>query len=280
MSPNGFTPISKFKRKPRLMIGIEGLPDSGKTEFAMTAPPGIGILAVDRGYEHVVTKAEPPAARQDPERIFMKLFPVPQPGQSPGESTYLQIWKEFYANYLQSLQDVNFRTVVIDGDSDTWELQQLAAFGKVTQIPPIQRTDVNAARRVMIARGFDSGRNIIFTYRLKPEYEKIIKLNSRGEPQEVDEKTGNWRRTGFNDQDYLVQVQLRAIYNPKRTRKIKGEDVPVETVGDMFGVEILKCKPAPDLVGIRLWGAECNFTGLVQTIYPEADLKEWGLADR
>src|SRR5260370_3407767 len=78
---DGFHPISEFKPKRRLMLGIDGLPDSGKTEFALTAPPGIGLLAVDRGYEHVITKADPPQGRQS--EIYIKTFQMPQPGQNP-----------------------------------------------------------------------------------------------------------------------------------------------------------------------------------------------------
>ncbi len=250
------------------MLGIEGLPDTGKTEFSFTAPPGIGVLAVDRGYEHLLTKPEPPQGRQ--ENISLCVFPVPQPGQDPGKSegsTYKTIWDEFYLMYRQSISNPAFRTVVVDGDSDTWELQQLAAFGKITQIPPIQRTDVNAARRVMIARGFDSGKNIIFTYRLKPEYETVIKVNSQGQPSEVGERTGEYRRAGFSDQDYLVQVQIRTLYD--ETRK--------DPHPNKFGLRILKCKPNRELVGQELWGRDCCFKGLVEAIYPEADMEEWGL---
>jgi len=253
------------------MLGIDGLPDSGKTEFALTAPPGIGLLAVDRGYEHVITKADPPTTRQ--RDIFIKTFQMPQPGQDPGKEegkTYGTIWQDFYSNYRKAIASPRFHTIVLDGDSDTWELQQLAAFGKVTQIPPIMRTDVNAARRVMIARGFDSGKNIIFTYRMKAEYEKVIKMDSRGNPTEVDEKTGNFKRAGFGDQDYLVQVQVRSLYDPTRIP----DGGPISKG---FCIRITKCKPDPELIGFELWGGEATFSGLVQCVYPTVPLQEWGL---
>lgn len=273
MANKGFIPISQFKSKPRLMLGIEGLPDTGKTEFSLTAPPGIGVLAIDRGYEHVVSKAEPPKGRQS--NISLCVFPVPQPGQDPGKAegnTYKTIWDEFYGMYKQSITNPAFRTVVIDGDSDTWELQQLASFGKITQVPPLQRTDVNAARRVMIARGFDSGKNIIFTYRVKAEYENVIKINSQGQPTEVGERTGEYKRAGFSDHDYCVQVQIRTLYNPAHTDPKTGKSIQAQ-----FGFRIVKCKPDMSLVGYEGWGDECNFSGLVMAIYPEADLSEWGL---
>lgn len=271
MANKGFTPISQFKSRPRLMLGIEGLADSGKTEFAFSAPPGIGVLAIDRGYEHVVSNPKPPKTRQS--NISLCLFPVPQPGQDPGEGkTYKIVWDEFYKVYRESVINPAYRTIVVDGDSDTWELQQLASFGKITQIPPIQRTDVNASRRVMIARGFDSGKNIIFTYRLKAEYENVIKINSQGQPTEVGEKTGEYRRAGFSDHDYCVQVQIRTLYKPAHVDPKTSRTIPAQ-----YGFRIIKCKPDMSLVGLETWGSDCTFSGLVQAIYPEADLAEWGL---
>ncbi len=271
MPIDGFTHISQFKPPRRLMIGIEGVSDSGKTEFSMTGPPGVGVLAIDRGYEHIIAKGTPPLNRQ--KDVYLRTFKIPKPGQDPGKAegnTYLTIWNDFYSWYIKTISCPDFKTVVIDGDSDLWELQNLAAFGKVTQIPPIMRTEVNAARRVLIARGFDSGKNIIFTYRVAAEYEDIVKLDSNGKPTQVSVRTGDMRRVGFNDQSYLVQVQLRA--QTRRRQDKDGNDLPLE-----FGVRILKCKPDPELVGAELWGRDCNFKGLVETIYPESDPAEWGL---
>ena len=275
---NGFTPLSQFKPRPRLILGIEGLPDTGKTEFSLTAPPGIGVLAVDRGYEHVITKAVPPTHRQ--KDISLKIFPVPQPGENPGDGSkavygsykemaniYKNIWDEYAKWYKTAIACPDFRTVVIDGDSDTWDLQQLASFGKVVQVPPLQRTDVNAARRIMIARAFDSGKNIIYTYRIKPEYENKVRINARGVATEVGERTGEYKRVGFGEQDYVVQVQLRSLYESSRAGQEENK----------YGVRIMKCKPSPELVGFELWGGDNNFKGLVEAIYPDADPKEWGL---
>jgi hypothetical protein len=271
----GFTPVSQFKRRPRLVMGIEGLPDTGKTEFALTAPPCIGWLAVDRGFEHVISKEIPPRFRQTD--IDLREFQIPLPTQDPTQegTTFLQVWNEFYTEYKSALANPRYRTIIVDGDSDTWELQQLAAFGKVTQIAPIKRVDVNAARRVMLCRGFDSGKNVIFTYRLKPEYEKTIKFNAAGQPSEVDEKTGDYKRAGWNDQDYIIQVQARALYEKDKKVIVKGQEVECPEP-QKYGLRITKCKIQPDLVGFELWGDECNFQSLVQVIFPDDDLADWG----
>lgn len=278
LNGDGFTPISEFRPARRLMLAIDGLPDTGKTEFALTAPPGIGLLAVDRGYEHVITKSDPPSTRQGD--ISIKTFQMPQPGENPRplgtvvtgdiRPIYKEIWDDFNNFYRKAIASPRFKTVIVDGDSDVWELQQLAAFGKVVQIPPLQRTDVNYQRKIFIGRGFDSGKNIIFTYRVKPEYEKTIKMNASGQPIEVDEKTGEYKRAGWSDQDYLVQVQLRALYDASRITE-------GGSISNGFGIRITKCKPDPELVGFELWGAEATFSGLVSCVYPNVPLQEWGL---
>ena len=270
--PPGFTPLSQMKARRRLMIGIDGLADTGKTEFALTFPPPICALFIDQGYEHVIGRLNPPPARQ--QDIDYRVFQLPQAGMSvSGASTqddnqkaYKQIWSDFYANYILAISSPRYRTVLVDGDSETWDLQRLAAFGKLTQVPPMEYTNVNQARRVLIRRGFDSGKNMAFTYRVGHEYESTVKLNAAGVPKEVSERTGNYVRKGFADQDYIVQVQLR-------TQRRHTE------AGTQFGVEITKCKPDVDLIGMQLWGSDCCYRGIVQAIYPGANPADWGLEE-
>lgn len=272
--PNGFMPISQILLPNRLMIGIDGPADTGKTEFSMSFPEPICMLLVDQGYEHVLRNPHPPATRK--KQIDCKIFKLPQAGMNPkqdsgqassadAQAAYQSIWADFYANYMSAVSSPKYRTVIIDGDTDTWNLQRLAAFGKLTQVPPLEYTKVNQARRIMIRRGFDSGKNIVFTYQVSDEYETTVKLNSRGEPKEVSEKTGNLKRKGFSDQDYLVQVQLRTMTGKKVDGSIQ------------FGVEISKCKADLELVGVQLWGDDCNYKGVVQAIYGDVEEGDWGL---
>lgn len=238
----------------RLLIGTDGWSDTGKTEFALSAPgPGIA-LCLDRGIEGVLDNATPPDTRQ-PDWAF-KIIKVPLPTQMI-QRDYLPYWTEFYTNYKAALDNPDCRTVLLDGDSDSWELQRLAEFGKLTQVPPIMYTNVNAARRAMIARAWDSGKIVIATNKLKDGYSAVRDAAGK----ETREKTGNDERQGFADQSYLWQVQLRHLYD-----KDKHE----------WGLRILSCKANTQLAGIELWGEDCNFKGLVSLIYPNIDLKEWG----
>jgi hypothetical protein len=82
-----------------------------------------------------------------------------------------------------------------------------------------------------------------------------------GDQKEVRVKTGKLERQGFADQDYLYQLQLRHLFDGQKGR---------------FGIRILRCKSDTTLQGMELWGDECNFESLVQAVYPNVPLADWG----
>lgn len=247
---DGFLPASSLHTKfRRLMIGSDGWSNTGKTEFALSAPgPGINLI-LDRGIDGVLDNQNPPATR-NPDFAY-SVIKVP-PNTSTNQRTYADYWKAFRDTFYKALANEDCRTIIIDGDNDSWELQRLAAFGKLTQVPPLFYVECNAARRAMIAKAWDSGKIVIATNKLKEEYALVKGTDKR-------EKTGGEERQGFTDQDYLWQIQLRHLY-----------------LDGKFGVRIMKCKSDTGLQGIELWGDDCNFQGLVQTVYPNIPLSEWG----
>ena len=268
---DGFQPLSALRNLRRLMIGTDGLSNTGKTEFALSAPgPGIALF-LDRGCDSVIDNPTPPITRQ-PDWAF-KVISVPLATQTT-QPRYLEYWRAFYEEYKKACDNKDCRTILLDGDSDSWELQRLAEFGKLTQIPPIMYTNVNAARRAMIARAWDTGKIIIATNKVRNEYKTVV--DEQGNPvlkegKESREKTGDLERQGFADQDYLWQIQLRHLYQPARINPITKKEVPQQ-----WGVRIMKCKVDTSLQGTELWNEDCSFQGLVQTVYPHIPLASWG----
>lgn len=278
---DGFTSAADVRKRrflpglnrPGVMIGSEGKTNTGKSEFALSAPgPGI-FICVDRGFDGMLDNPNPPPTRRDD--FAFKVIQAPLATQT-NQTDYLAYWKDFYEQYKKALANPDCKTVVLDGDSDTWELQRLAEFGKLTQIPSIMYANVNAARRAMIARAWDSGKIVIATNRVEDEY--VVKTNPDGSPimdnqgKELKVKSGNEVRQGFRDTDYLWQIQLRHLYKEASISKLTKKEVPQQ-----WGLRILKCKPNPQLQGLELWGSDCNFQSLVQTIYPNVPLSAWGL---
>jgi hypothetical protein len=268
---DGFQPLSKLKGLHRLMIGTDGFSNTGKTEFALSAPgPGMAIF-LDRGCDSVIDNPHPPESRQS--NWAFKVISVPLATQAT-QASYLEYWRSFYKEFKAACDNPDCRTILLDGDSDSWELQRLAEFGKLTQIPPIMYTNVNAARRAMIARAWDTGKIIIATNKIKDEYKTVV--DAEGNPvlkdgKESREKSGEYVRQGFADQDYLWQIQIRHLYQAPRINAVTKKQMPQQ-----WGLRIMKCKVDTSLQGVELWGKDACFAGLVQTIYPHIPLKDWG----
>jgi len=259
------------KNKKRIMIGTDGPANSGKTEFACSAPGPGQVICLDRGFDGMFDNPNPPVTRRSD--FGFKVVLLPKAGQAR-QSDFLDYWREFYKEYLDALANPDSLTVVIDGDSDSWELQRLAEFGKLTQIPSIMYTNVNAARRAMYNRAFDSGKIVIATNKISKDYRPL--LNPDGTPQlkdgkEVREWDGkSYSRQGFADQDYLWHLQIRHLYEPAYVND-KRKEVPQQ-----WGIKIMACKANRALVGTELWGDECNFQSLVSVVYPHIPLEDWG----
>lgn len=261
---DGYQLPSAFRAKlRRLLIGCDGPADSGKSEFALSAPgPGVGLV-LDRGIDPVFDNPRPPKTRQ-PNWGF-KVITAPQQTAATQEE-FASYWVTFREECKKAALNPDVRTILIDGDSDSWELQRLAAFGKLSQIPSIRYVEVNAARRALYARLWDSGKIIISTNKIKKHYSPRYKADGTPEKDATGKDVRDWdgktyERQGFDDQEYLWQIQLRHLFDEKEKR---------------WGIRITKCKADADLVGLELWGDECNFATLVQTVYPQVPLSEWG----
>ncbi len=262
---DGFEPIGNYRNNRRLLIGTEGETNTGKTEFILSAPnPGI-LLCMDRGIDSVLDNPKPPKARNE-EGWGVSVIKTPKPTELE-HAEYMPYWRSYTTIYFKALANVDVITLGLDGDSDSWELQRLAAFGKVTKVLPFMYDGVNAARRALIAKAWDSKKIVIATNKLKDEYESRIDIKGN----EVSIKTGKVVRQGFRDQSYLWHIQIRHLYKPQTYSKLLKREMPAQ-----WGLRILKCKADTSQEGVELWGDDCNFAGLVQTIYPNVSLEEWG----
>lgn len=280
---DGFYNPNAPKKRRRLLIGIDGPTNTGKTEFGLSAPgPGI-CLCLDPGYEGMEDKEEPPATR-NLDFVFVPIR-VKMREEVNGTDEYVKDWIYYRDLCYKAYANNDALTVILDGDGDSYELQTLAEFGKLTQIPQLARDPLMAKRKLFIRRAFDSGKNIIATYKVKPNWVPVIdpatNMPLKDEKGRVvrEAHPTNMDRRGFPDQDYLYMVQLR-------TMKRKGEDfiIPagpkkgqVKPGKIEFGVIIMKCKIDSKYEGLELWGDKCCFKGLVELLYPSSSPAEWGL---
>lgn len=263
-------------KRPGIMISTYGKTNTGKTEFILSCPgPGV-ILAVDRMFDAVLDNPNPPESRRND--FVFKEMTLPKESMAEDFGKY---WADYRDSLYKAIKIPEALTVAIDGDSDTWELQRLAQFGKLSQVPPHLYVTVNAARRALIARCYDTGKIIVATNKVKEEY--IVQKDEEGNPvlkdgKEVRVRSGKEVKQGFDDDNYLWHIILEHLYHPPVTRKIKkdGKDVTV-TDPQEWGVKIVKCKSNPEVQGMELWGGDATFTGVVTLAYPHVEPQEWGL---
>jgi len=258
-----------------LLIGQEGETDSGKTEFALSTPGTIHMLSVDRNFQGVFDNPNAPKARNL--RVGVKVFHVPMQGTA-NTTEYGKYYASIRDSFYDCLASPDSTVVFMDGDSDFWEIHILAHFGKTTQIYPQTRYAAPyAEKRAQICRAWDSGKIVFFSNKVKDEYEDVLKPDGTKAKDEMGNdlrtKTGRKERQGFKDQGYLFDLQLRHKFKPARVEKVGGKMVsfPME-----WGIEILKCKHDMSLVGLELWGSDCNFRGLVDNIFPGVPPQRWG----
>lgn len=280
---DGFYNPKAPKKRRRLLIGIDGPTNTGKTEFGLSAPgPGI-CLCLDPGYEGMDDKPDPPASR-NPNFVFVE-FRVKMREESNSKDEYAKDWIYFRDTCYKAFNNPDALSVILDGDGDSYELQTLAEFGKVTQIPQLARDPLIAKRKLFIRRAFDSGKNVIATYKVKPKWVPVIdpstgEIKKDGDGRVIKESHPiDMDRRGFPDQDYLYMVQLRTMYKKGEESIIPAGPRKGQVIikPSQFGVRIMKCKRDTKYEGAELWGPKCNFAGLVELLYPESDQSEWGL---
>lgn len=285
----GLQPASELTKVRRLMIGTDGWTNSGKTEFGLSAPGPIVILPVDCSYDSMLDNPHPPKWR-DLTKVYFDDIKIPNSAQVASTSEYAEHFKKYRARLYELLAVPDIRTLVIDGDSDSWELQLLSEFGRLTQIHPMSYPIADGMRRYMIKKCWWSRKIIIGTNKIKDKYEDV--LDDDGNPIKEDggrnkqrKVPGEYKRQGFRDQDYLWQLQIRHLYKGPEKLDLS-EMKPIERLRAVregkhktepeWGLRIMKCKVNPRLEGDELWGNQCNFAGLVQYVYPQVPLYEWG----
>jgi hypothetical protein len=265
-----------------LLIGTDGQTDSGKTEFALSAPGIIQMCSIDRNFQGVFDNPYPPPTRNP--RVGIKVFQPPLNGTAK-ITDYQQYYALIRAGFYDALDNRESTVVVVDGDSDFWEIHILAHFGKNTQIYPQTRYAAPyAEKRAQIARAWDSGKIVICTNKVKDEYETVRKADGTPEKDPVNgedlrRKTGNKERQGFKDTDYLWDLQLSHMHRPAHVRQmglLPNKQPRMVNVPMQWGVRITKCKHNMAMVGEELWGDQCNFKGLVELVFPEVPLARWG----
>jgi len=237
------------ERPRRLIVSLSGPAKTGKTHFALTAPSPIFFINIDIGTEGVLDKFQ-----AEGKKIYCLDVRVPKTTKSEKDRSdiYVPMWGNLKVVFAR-VYGMGSGTVIVDTDTEAYELARLAKFGKLTQVMPHNYQEVNNEFREVLRLAFDSPMNTIFIHKVKPKW-----VNNA--------RTSEFEVSGPSDIEYNVQANLE-------TRRMDTED------GTVFCVYIKDCRQNPSLAGTLMQGLPlqsgeartedplCNFEMLLSMVH-------------
>jgi hypothetical protein len=217
----------------RLIASVSGREKTGKTHFALTAPGPIFFINIDLGTEGVVGKFQDTG-----KRVYIYDVRVPK---TASKDIYVPMWENL-KQIFQKVYSLKDGSVVVDTDTEVYELARLAKFGKLSQVMPQHYTEVNNEYREVLRLAYDSPMNSIFIHKMKPKY-----VNNA--------RTADYEPSGFGDMEYNSQVNI-VMYREQN------EDEASE-----FSAFVKDCRQNKDVNGTVLRGPMCNFEFLLGLVH-------------
>ena len=228
-----WAPMSSVAPRKRLVMSLMGHQKTGKTHFSLEHTPRPVFYAnIDLGTEGVTSKIDV----ADVQEVVVRY----EKGKKQEE--YKRLWSEVEDLYNEALAH-NSGTLVIDSESQRWELQMLAEFGRTEQIMPRDRGNLNSDKRAFINACLASDMNIIFCSRVREVW-----LNNA--------PTGSYERRGYNGLDYDCQV---VSWGQKRHNPALLDAAGNVVGGTEFGIQVMDSRLNPSMEGKTYWGPMCRF---------------------
>jgi hypothetical protein len=242
----GFKP-KKAEVHKRLIMQVEGHEKTGKTHFALTAPGPIAYFGLDIGDEGVIEKfltaGKEIITPDDSIRVPNIIIMDPDGPKMDAVAA----WEGMKRAFVACCKSPQVRSIVWDTATEVWELIRLARFGKLSQVMPVQYAPVNAEMRGLIRTAYDSNKNFVLLHKMKAEY-----VN--------DKRTGKYERAGFNDAEYIVQVNLRTFHDDETNE---------------FGIEVLNARQNMQLCGQQFLGELCSFPMIATMVMTSTGPADW-----
>lgn len=238
--------------KPRIVWAGYGASGSGKNHFAFTAPGPIVILSFDNNIKGVVEKF------QDTKDIYVKKYKWLTSNKSD-QSEAQDIRDAYEEDFLAAVALVKDKgTLVVDRESDTWELYRYAEFGapnagSINNYPALHakiRKLLNVVKETDINCGFLQG--------LQNNWSSTGKVN-QNTGKKAMERNG-MKRWGWEELDSQVHVDMEHTFNEdaqtwdiyvRKARGIGSEFVQGQTFSNM------------------------DFPTMGQLLFPESEDRDW-----
>lgn len=191
--------------KPRIVWAGYGASGSGKNHFAFTAPGPIVILSFDNNIKGVVEKF------QDTKDIYVKKYKWLTSNKSDQKEAE-DIRDAYEEDFLAAVALVKDKgTLVVDRESDVWELYRYAEFGapnagSINNYPALHakiRKLLNVVKETDINCGFLQG--------LQNNWSSTGKVN-QNTGKKAMERNG-MKRWGWEELDSQVHVDMEHTFN-------------------------------------------------------------------
>jgi hypothetical protein len=168
---------------PRIIARLVGEIGSGKTDFALDAPGPIIVHTFDQGLEGVVEQYA------DEKEIYVKSYDLGQVGAEVTHELAVQVRDEFMANFEQDIVDHVARTMIIDRESDLWNMHVFAETGtddRFAAAPAKDWPKIKAKERRLIAMAKASNVNLLLTQGMRNAWVKKINPKTGNETSVPD----------------------------------------------------------------------------------------------
>ena len=206
------------------------------------------MLDADRGLEGVVEGFLPY------KKIYVKSF---RHMPTRTEKELEKRWNAYEDGFFELLADSSIRSILLDTDTEAWEMIRMHYLGKLTQVKPQQYAEVNAAFRRLIDAAYDSDKNLILIARYKKQY--VRKNNDKNDSA----WNGLFEPAGFSELPYLVQANLR-------TRLV------IDEAGELKpSVEVINCRQNMALSGEIFEYDEACFPWVAANIIDGTSPDDW-----
>lgn len=260
---------------PKLSLRLIGHQKNGKTHFALTASvlgPLVFFNFNDRADGVIERFANSGSVYQ-----YRYRAPLPDPGKLPkklasvkmGASlltdtekiAWEQNWLQFQRDWYGAIAEPDVRTLVIDTESELWELRRLAQWGRAASVPG-QFTALNKDMQNLFEATNRTRKNLIVISELKKQYVGGKKKQRDGTETDDSFWTGDYEPSGWSRTQYKVDCNAAVAFDP---------------VEKKFSLNIINCGLDPMLAGDTLSGPACTFPQLAWLMYPDTEPEDWGI---
>jgi len=231
---------------PRLIVRIGGLGKRGKTHWALTAPGPLAFFDMNDRTEMVVDKF------MSDKDVWMLRYRVNRQAE---HADWKAQWASFRADWATVCKGDETRTLVLDTDTDLWELRRIAEFGRDSSIPE-KYAPLNRDMRQLFELVNASGKNLVVVSEMKKQYVDWKDADGK----RSSGWNGEYEMAGWSGVDFKVQVNLEARYDFD-TRE--------------FGTWVINSGINPAINHEEYWGDMSCFPYLATEAYPDTEMEYW-----